>query len=132
MAVGAHGQAIGRFQQELACRRIDRGHRTLAEHVQVFLGHAEAVVRREETERLLVRRRASHQVQWNPHTVPQGRGQDLFDMNLKQAAAGDRPDRKHALGMIKPQAGPLPSRDQDHADLPGREGLMTPSASLDG
>ena len=34
--------------------------------------------------------------------------------------------------MVKPQAGPLPSRDQDHADLPGREGLVTPGASLAG
>ena len=130
VAVGAHGQAIGRFQQELARCRIDRRHRALAEDVQVFFGHPEAVMRGEETERLLVRRRTGHQVERYPHPVPLGRGQDLFDMNLKQGSAGDGADRKHALGMVKPQAGPLPSGDQDHADLPGRQGLMTPAAGF--
>ena len=132
VAVGAHGQAIGPFQQELARCRIDRRHRALAEDVQVFFGQPEAVLRGEESQRLLVRRRTGHQVERDPHPVPLGRGQDLFDMDLKQASAGNGADRKHALGMVKPQAGSLPSRDQDDADLPRRQGLLTPARASAG
>ena len=41
-------------------------------------------------------------------------------MNLQQRRAGDRADRKHALRMIEAEATPLPTRDQEHADFPGR------------
>ena len=85
VAVGAYGEPIGRFQQELARRRIDRRHRSLAENMQILLGHAKAVVRGKKIERLLVRCRTGHQVKRYSRPVPLGRGEDLFDMNLKQA-----------------------------------------------
>ena len=136
VAVGAHGQAIGRFQQESARRRIDRRHRALAEYVQVFFGHPEAVVRGEERERLLVRRRTGHQVERNPHPVPPGRGQDLFDMDLKQACGrrrgrsetcpwdGRTPGGSPALrrpGSRRPARPPGPA-DPGRGLLPARSG----------
>ncbi len=130
VAVGAHGQAVRRFQQELARCRIDRRHRPLAEDVQVLCRQPEAVVGGKELDRLLVRRRAGHQIQRNPHAVPSRRGQHLLDVDLKQGAAGDGADRKHALGMVETQAGPLPAGDEDDADLPGRQGLVTPAAGF--
>ena len=41
-------------------------------------------------------------------------------MDLQQRRARNRSDRIHPLGMLEAEPAPLPSRDQQHADLAGR------------
>ena len=130
VAVGAQGQAIGGVQQDLAGGGIDRRHRALTENVKVFRAQAETVVRGQETERLLMRRRTGHQVQRYPHAVPPGHGLQLLDVDLKQCSAGNGANRKLTLGVVKSQAGSLPSRHQDHTYVTVRKPLLSPRTTF--
>ena len=100
---------------------IDGGHRPLAEDEQVLLRQPEALVLGEERRGFVVRGRAGHQVQRNPHAVAPGGGHDLLDVNLEERLLRDRPDGEHALGMVEAQPRSLPAGHQDHAELSGAE-----------
>lgn len=121
--VGAERKAIGRFQKNFAACRIDGRHRALAENEQILGGQSKSIMCVKILNCLLVRCRAGHQIERHPHTETPRGGQQLFDVDLEESAAGDRADLEHALGMVEPQARALPAGNEYDANLPSSHGL---------
>ena len=107
-------------------------HDTLAENLQLIFVQTETIMLLQIRYRLVVCRRAGHQIHRDGNAITFGDSTQSFDQNLKQSALRDRPQRKHTLGMIEAQTSSLATRDQDQSQLPFAQRLFPACDGLHG
>ena len=128
VSVGAHEDAAGRLEDDLAVGR-HAGPHALLEEDHVRRVEPEVVVLLEVRHGGGVVRGARHHVERDRRLVAEGEREDLARVEVEERRARDRADRVGALRAVEAEARALPARDEQHAHVPGRELLL---AGVDG
>jgi hypothetical protein len=89
---------------------VDRGHHPLLKEGDLTGIETEMVFLREVRPGGCIGRFAGHHVPGERAVVARLGGAEVLGEELKQRLVADRPDGKHAFGLVKPQAGALPPR----------------------
>ena len=123
MAVWAHEHAAGLVEDDLAVGR-HAGPHALAEEDHVLRVQAEVAVVLEVRDRGVVVRLARHHVERDADRVLDGGRENLARMEVEEGRARDGADGVGALGTVEAEARALAARDEQHADMSGREFLL--------
>ena len=124
MSIRAQGQFMRRVHEDASGFRIDRGHGSLLERVQLLAAESESVIFFEIGSRGRVRGRAGHDEQGDRYSETLHGTSERIDMHFEEGASRDRADGKHAFGLIESQTRPLASGNQDHRNLSARQGSL--------